>query len=53
VWTPAIASTVRLTRGGDMRVFYDVNDEMGRVEVLGCVNKADTPVWLTGHGVPE
>jgi mRNA-degrading endonuclease RelE of RelBE toxin-antitoxin system len=36
-----------------MRVFYDVNDETTRVEVLGFVNKADTPEWLTQHGVPE
>jgi mRNA interferase RelE/StbE len=37
----------------DMRVFYDVNYEMSRVEVLGFVNKSDTPEWLTQHGVPE
>lgn len=40
-------------RGDDMRVFYDVNDEMSRVEVLGFVNKSDTPEWLNLHGVPE
>ena len=37
----------------DMRVFYDVNDEMHRVEVLGFVDKSDTPEWLNMHGVPE
>lgn len=37
----------------DMRVFYDVNDEINRVEVLGFVNKSDTPEWLNLHGVPE
>jgi len=36
-----------------MRVFYDVNDEMKRVEILGFVNKSDTPEWLNLHGVPE
>ena len=40
-------------RVDDMRVFYDVNDEMNRVEVLGFVNKSDTPEWLNLHGVPE
>lgn len=40
-------------RVDDMRVFYDVNDEMSRVEVLGFVNKADTPEWLIQHGAPE
>jgi len=36
-----------------MRVFYDVNDEMRRVEVLGFMDKSDTPAWLNIHGVPE
>jgi mRNA interferase RelE/StbE len=40
-------------RVDDMRVFYDVNDEMNRVEALGFVNKSDTPEWLNLHGVPE
>jgi len=40
-------------RVDDMRVFYDVNDEMHRVEVLGFVDKSDTPEWLNIHGVPE
>ena len=40
-------------RVDDMRVFYDVNDESNRVEVLGFVNKSDTPEWLNLHGVPE
>ena len=40
-------------RVDDMRVFYDVNDEMSRVEVLGFVSKADTPEWIAQYGVPE
>ena len=40
-------------RVDDMRVFYDVNDEMERVEVLGFVNKSDTHEWLNLYGVPE
>ena len=40
-------------RVDDMRVFYDVNDERNRVEVLGFVNKSDTPEWLDLRGVPE
>jgi mRNA interferase RelE/StbE len=36
-----------------MRVFYDVNEEMKRVEVLGFVNKSDTLKWINLHGVPE
>jgi hypothetical protein len=40
-------------RVDDMRVFYDVNEEMRRVEVLGFVDKSDTPEWLNIRGVPE
>lgn len=40
-------------RVDSMRVFYDVNDKIRRVEVLGFVDKADTPRWLKIHGVPE
>jgi mRNA interferase RelE/StbE len=36
-----------------LRVFYDVNDEQGRVEVLGFVIKPETGKWLQEHGVPE
>jgi mRNA interferase RelE/StbE len=36
-----------------VRLFYDVNDEHGRVEVLGFVMKPDTVHWLQNHGVPE
>jgi mRNA-degrading endonuclease RelE of RelBE toxin-antitoxin system len=36
-----------------LRVFYDVNDEEGRVEVLGFVMKPEAAKWLQGHGVPE
>jgi hypothetical protein len=31
----------------------DVNDEHGRVEVLGFVMKPETEKWLQEHGVPE
>lgn len=40
-------------RVDDMRVFYDVNDEINRVEVLGFVDKSDTPNWLELYGVPQ
>jgi mRNA-degrading endonuclease RelE of RelBE toxin-antitoxin system len=40
-------------RVGPMRVFYDVNDEQGRVEVLGFVRKSDAGPWLEEHGVLE
>src|SRR3990172_1188917 len=36
-----------------LRVFYDVNDEQGRVEVLGFVMKPEAKEWLEEHGVPE
>ena len=36
-----------------LRVFYDVNDEEGRVEVLGFVKKSEASEWLGDHGVPE
>jgi mRNA-degrading endonuclease RelE of RelBE toxin-antitoxin system len=36
-----------------LRVFYDVNDEQGRVEVLGFVMKPEAENWLKEHGVPE
>lgn len=40
-------------RVDEMRVFYDVNDEIHRVEVLGFAIKSETPEWLNIHGVPE
>lgn len=40
-------------RIGEMRVYYDVNDEEKRVEVLGFVLKPQTTDWLNEHGVPE
>ena len=40
-------------RLGRLRVFYDVNDEKSRVEVLGFVIKPETGKWLQEHGVPE
>jgi len=40
-------------RVDDMRVFYDVNDDMQRVEVLGFVDRSDAPEWLNIRGVPE
>ena len=36
-----------------LRVFYDVNDEKGRVEVLDFVMKPEVENWLKEHGVPE
>ena len=36
-----------------LRVFYDVSDEEGRVEVLGFVMKPGAKGWLGEHGVPE
>jgi mRNA-degrading endonuclease RelE of RelBE toxin-antitoxin system len=36
-----------------LRVFYDVNDEEGRVEVLGFVMKPEAAKWLQEHRVPE
>ena len=40
-------------RVGNMRVFYDVNDEINRVEVLGFLDKPDTPKWLNMYGVRQ
>lgn len=40
-------------RVGNMRVFYDVNEEEKRVEVLGFVLKPGTAQWLEEHGVTE
>jgi mRNA-degrading endonuclease RelE of RelBE toxin-antitoxin system len=40
-------------RVGEFRVFYDVNEDQKRVEVLGFVKKPDTYQWLQEHGVPE
>ena len=36
-----------------LRVFYDVNDEQCRVEVLGFAMKPEADNWLKEHGVPE
>jgi len=36
-----------------LRVSYDVNDQQGRVEVLGFVMKPEAENWLKEHGVPE
>ena len=36
-----------------LRVFYDVNDEQRRVEVLGFVMKPEAENWLKEHGVPQ
>ena len=35
-----------------LRVFYDVNDLAGRVEVLGFAMKPQAEKWLQEHGVP-
>jgi mRNA-degrading endonuclease RelE of RelBE toxin-antitoxin system len=40
-------------RVDEVRVYYDVNDEENRVEVLGFVLKPQTADWLREHGVPE
>ncbi|MBI5606948.1 MAG: type II toxin-antitoxin system RelE/ParE family toxin [Deltaproteobacteria bacterium] len=40
-------------RVNEIRVFYDVNDGKGRVEVLGFVMKPETAKWLQLHGAPE
>lgn len=40
-------------RVDEMRVFYDVNDERSRVEVLGFAMKPEAGQWLEEHGVPE
>ena len=37
----------------EMRVFYDVNEQEERVEVLGFVKKPETLQWLQDYGVPE
>lgn len=40
-------------RVGDMRVFYDVNDAMQRVEILGFALKHGAEEWIEQHGAPE
>jgi mRNA interferase RelE/StbE len=40
-------------RVDDMRVFYDVNDELQRVEVLAFVSKPNVAAWLEQHGVKD
>ena len=40
-------------RVDEMRVFYDVNDGLQRVEVLAIVRKPDTAAWLDEHEVQE
>jgi mRNA-degrading endonuclease RelE of RelBE toxin-antitoxin system len=40
-------------RVGEMRIFYDVNDALRRVEVIAFVMKPKTGAWLKQHGVPE
>ena len=37
-------------RVGEMRVFYDVNDDLRRVEVLGFAEKPSAEAWLEEHG---
>jgi mRNA-degrading endonuclease RelE of RelBE toxin-antitoxin system len=34
-----------------LRVFYDVNHDQGRVEVLGFVMKPEAGEWIQEHGV--
>ena len=38
-------------RVGDVRVFYDVNEDRKRVEVLGFVMKPEAANWLRVYGV--
>ena|SRR5438067_2081761 len=38
----------RLRVGDDIRVFFDVNDDM--VEVLAIILKSDADTWLEKHG---
>ncbi|MBI3921192.1 MAG: type II toxin-antitoxin system RelE/ParE family toxin [Armatimonadetes bacterium] len=40
-------------RVDEMRVYYDVNDELHQVEVLDFVLKPQSQEWLEEHGVPE
>ncbi len=40
-------------RVDQMRIFYDVNDTLKRVEVLAFVRKPDTRSWLEEQGIPE
>ena len=40
-------------RVDEMRVFYDINEQDERVEVLGFVKKPETFQWLQDYGVPE
>jgi mRNA-degrading endonuclease RelE of RelBE toxin-antitoxin system len=40
-------------RVDEMRVFYDVNKNPHRVEVLGFVRKSDAAAWLAKYGVPK
>jgi mRNA-degrading endonuclease RelE of RelBE toxin-antitoxin system len=40
-------------RVDDFRVFYDVNEGLARVEVLGLVTKQESEMWLKSHGVPQ
>ncbi len=40
-------------RVDEIRIFYDVNDETGRVEILGFIDKAEATAWLKTHGVPK
>ena len=37
----------------EIRVYYDVNDEYKRVEVLGFIMKSKSFNWLSKHGVKE
>ena len=37
-------------RVDNVRVFYDVDEEQGRVEILGFVFKAHANEWLQKHG---
>jgi len=40
-------------RVNEMRVFYDVNEDLNQVEFIGFVMKPKATQWLEKHGVTE
>ena len=38
-------------RVGDVRIYYDVNDQEKRVEILGIVSKSRSERWLKKKGI--
>ncbi len=37
----------------DVRIFYDIDDKLNRVDVLGFVLKSEANNWLDQYGVSE